>query len=64
MVGELAQWRGERKRAFEEAGKRGGFVEGYWPGEVKVVRVGPGKGRKRGGTVDWYGNYFEKGIYR
>ncbi|KAJ5085433.1 hypothetical protein N7532_010204 [Penicillium argentinense] len=35
------------------------FVEGYWKGEVKVVRNPAPQGRS--GTVDMYGNYFEKG---
>ncbi|KAI2688803.1 hypothetical protein CBS147326_9464 [Penicillium roqueforti] len=35
------------------------YVEGHWKGEVKVVR-GP-MPKVRTGTVDMYGNYFEKG---
>jgi len=35
------------------------FVDGYWSGEVKVVRNAAPKGRT--GVVDMYGNYFEKG---
>jgi len=35
------------------------FVEGYWTGEIKVVRNSAPKGRS--GVVDMYGNYFEKG---
>ena len=63
VIAELARWRAERKRAFERVVAEGGmeFVEGYWPGEIKIVR--PTKG-KRGGDVDWYGNYFERGVYR
>ncbi|KAL4921583.1 hypothetical protein BDW62DRAFT_113273 [Aspergillus aurantiobrunneus] len=34
-------------------------VEGYWKGEVKIVRNATPKGRS--GMVDMYGNYFEKG---
>ncbi|KAI7977712.1 hypothetical protein EIK77_009252 [Talaromyces pinophilus] len=34
-------------------------VEGYWPGEVKVIRNPTPKGRS--GVVDIYGNYFENG---
>lgn len=41
------------------------YVEGYWPGEVKVVRNAPksvAKGKlERQGNVDIYGNYFEGG---
>ncbi|KKZ64694.1 hypothetical protein EMCG_09417 [[Emmonsia] crescens] len=36
------------------------YVEGYWKGEVKVVRNPTPKGRS-GGFVDSYGNYFERG---
>jgi hypothetical protein len=35
------------------------FVEGYWKGELKIVR-NP-KPQVRTGMVDMYGNYFEKG---
>lgn len=35
------------------------FVEGHWKGEIKVVRNPTPK--VRSGTVDMYGNYFEKG---
>ncbi|KAJ5257074.1 hypothetical protein N7478_013178 [Penicillium angulare] len=35
------------------------FVEGYWKGEVKIVRNPTPK--VRSGVVDMYGNYFEKG---
>ncbi|KAB8215926.1 hypothetical protein BDV33DRAFT_194832 [Aspergillus novoparasiticus] len=35
------------------------YVEGYWKGEVKIVRNPEPKGRS--GVVDMYGNYFEKG---
>lgn len=35
------------------------YVEGHWKGEVKVVR-NP-MPNVRTGTVDMYGNYFEKG---
>ncbi|KAL8689467.1 MAG: hypothetical protein Q9218_004872 [Villophora microphyllina] len=62
VVQELIKFRKDRKAAYENAvrlGKR--TVEGYWPGEVKVVRRQGGKHA----TVDYYGNLFEKGyIYR
>lgn len=35
------------------------FVEGYWEGEIKIIRNATPKGRT--GVVDMYGNYFEKG---
>lgn len=61
VVQELAQFRRERKAAYEDATKRGAqHVEGYWPGEVKIVR-----GHHAGGKTDYYGNLFEKtGVYR
>ncbi|KAK4695302.1 hypothetical protein P7C71_g2426, partial [Lecanoromycetidae sp. Uapishka_2] len=61
VVQELSKFRKERKAAFEEAKKRGvQHVDGYWPGEVKVVR-----GHHSGGNTDYYGNYFERGgLYR
>ena len=68
VVKELAAWRADRKRAFLERkemfrGSSGdGYVEGYWPGEVKVIR--PDAVRRSIGEVDWYGNYFERGVYR
>ena len=62
VIQQLVQFRKDRKAAFEDAVKRGErTVEGYWPGEVKVVRWQGGKT----GTVDYYGNQFEKEyIYR
>ena len=61
VVQELARFRRERKAAYENAVARGLLhVEGYWPGEVKVVR-----GHHTGGKMDYYGNHFEKGgVYR
>jgi len=61
VVQELAKFRKERKAAYEEAVKRGvQHVDGYWPGEVKVIR-----GYCLGGKLDYYGNHFEKGgVYR
>ncbi|OAX80876.1 hypothetical protein ACJ72_04786 [Emergomyces africanus] len=37
------------------------YVAGYWKGEVKIVRNPMPKGRRSGGFVDIYGNYFERG---
>ena len=60
----MAQFARFRPRAHDEDGEVGEvmppFVEGYWTGEVKVVRNEAPKGRS--GVVDWFGNYFEKGI--
>lgn len=63
VVQELAKFRRERKAVYEDAVKLGTtYVDGYWPGEVKIIRDAGAK--NTGGHVDWYGNYFEKGIYR
>ena len=69
VVQELAKHRKEKKAMYENAlnfGKK--FVDGYWPGEVKVVRKSgkkdSGGGRRRGESVDWYGNFNENGVYR
>ena len=61
VVQELVKFRKERKAAYENAAGRGLLqVDGYWPGEVKVVR-----GHHTGGKMDYYGNHFEKGgVYR
>ena len=61
VVQELSKFRKMRKAAYEEALKRGvQHVDGYWPGEVKIVR-----GQHTGGSTDYYGNRFEsRGIYR
>ncbi|KAL8725926.1 MAG: hypothetical protein Q9166_007054 [cf. Caloplaca sp. 2 TL-2023] len=62
VVQELIKFRKSRKAAYEYALKQGQrTAEGYWPGEVKVVRW---QGEKTS-IVDYYGNHFEKGyIYR
>lgn len=61
VVQELSDFRKEMKAAYEKALKSGvQHVDGYWPGEVKVVR-----GHHSGGMTDYYGNHFEKwGLYR
>lgn len=78
VVAELAKWRRERKAAYEAqlrassasmaVGSRLAeieiYVEGYWAGEVKVIRNAKKtlKGKmERQGNVDVYGNYFEGG---
>ena len=73
VVQSLARYRKERKAAYDrviQAGGEGKDVEGYWPGEVRVVRH-PGHGGKGGGgrkgqvreghERDCYGNCFAKG---
>ena len=61
VVQELAKFRKERKTAYENGIAKGLLhVDGYWPGEVKVIR-----GHHTGGKTDYYGNHFEKGgVYR
>lgn len=61
IVQELIRFRKGRKAAYENAVERGLLhIDGYWPGEVKVVR-----GHHTGGKMDYYGNHFEKGgVYR
>ena len=61
VVQELAKFRKERKAEYENAVQKGLLhVDGYWPGEVKVVR-----GHHTGGKMDYYGNHFaEGGVYR
>ena len=61
VVQELAKFRKERQAIYEEAMKRGvRHADGYWPGEVKIVR-----GLNANGKADYYGNYFEQGgVYR
>ena len=64
VVQALAEYRKKRKTAYENAVNMGvKYVDGYWPGEVKVVRHQSGSGSTKG-YVDCYGNYFEKGVYR
>lgn len=64
VVRELAKFRRERKTAFENAMDQGvKHVDGYWPGEVKVIKW-TGRDERRRGTLDYYGNYFDKGVYR
>ena len=61
VVQELAKFRKERQAVYEEATKRGvRYVDGYWPGEVKIIR-----GLNANREADYYGNHFELGgIYR
>ena len=64
VIQELARFRKAKKDAYSEAVKRGeNMVDGYWPGEIKIVRWRASHSRKHDKS-DYYGNYFEKGIYR
>ncbi|RMD39732.1 hypothetical protein DV735_g5386, partial [Chaetothyriales sp. CBS 134920] len=49
----------ERQDANKEEEVIPPFVEGYWNGEIRIVKNAIPKGRS--GVVDMYGNYFEKG---
>ncbi|GME47869.1 Beta-lactamase-related protein [Neofusicoccum parvum] len=63
VVSELSSFRKDRKAAYLAALQRGENdpeVEGYWEGEIKVVRPPPPEDT-RNGEVDCYGNYYEKG---
>ncbi|MCJ1356217.1 MAG: hypothetical protein MMC33_006211 [Icmadophila ericetorum] len=65
VVAELAKFRRERKAAYGQAVSRGEkYIMGYWPGEVKVVRHHARAAMGKGSDKDYYGNYFEKGLYR
>lgn len=64
VIQELARFRKQRKEAYGEAVKRGErTVDGYWPGEVKIVNWHARQPQKHTKT-DYYGNYSENGIYR
>jgi hypothetical protein len=66
VVNEIGKFRLERKAAYAVAiaqyGNTDPFVEGYWPGDITVLRTGPGADA---GSLDYYGNKFESGwLYR
>ena len=66
VVAELAKFRRERKAAYEKAAQRGiKHVDGYWPGEVQIIRGG---NRNLDADADdtrhYYGNAFSGGVYR
>ena len=64
VIQELANFRKLRKAAYDVAVQKGErFVDGYWPGEVKIVRWHARESPKSG-MLDYYGNCYEKGIYR
>ncbi|MDI1485007.1 MAG: hypothetical protein OHK93_000141 [Ramalina farinacea] len=66
VVAELAKFRRERKAAYEDAAKRGvKHVDGYWPGEVQIIRGGSRNlDLDADDTRDYYGNTFSGGVYR
>lgn len=66
VVAELAKFRRERKAAYEDAAKRGvRHVEGYWPGEVQIIRGGNRNLESDpGGTLGCSGNAFGGGVRR
>jgi hypothetical protein len=61
VVAELARWRRDKKLLAQRLGRDAGLVPGHWKGEIKIVRP---EFSKQKGYVDWYGNYYEKGVYR
>ncbi|KAF1995781.1 hypothetical protein P154DRAFT_473722 [Amniculicola lignicola CBS 123094] len=64
VVAEIAKFRKERKAAYDarlQLGEVEPFVEGYWPGNITVIRPV----NEDSGDVDYYGNRFESGwLYR
>ena len=60
VVQELAKFRQERKAAYSNARTLGQtYVEGYWPGEIKIVRWHA----KQDYHDDDHGNFYERGIH-
>lgn len=61
VVQELARFRKDRKAAHESALSLGTRqADGYWPGEVKIVRWNA----RASHQADYYGNIYDQGIYR
>jgi hypothetical protein len=63
VVGEIAKFRKERKAVYNSLVRMGVAdpdVEGYWPGDVTVVRNAP---NQESGELDCYGNRYESGWY-
>lgn len=61
VVQDLSRFRKDRKAAHEDALRLGQpYVEGYWPGEIKIVRWDA----RSNNNADYYGNVSERGIYR
>ena len=62
-IQELSNFRKQRKAAFESASVVGNAdMKRHWKGEVNVRH--PGSMAVRPGGLDYYGNYFMKGVYR
>ena len=60
VVQELAKFRQERKAAYSTARTLGQFyVEGYWPGEIKIVRW---HAQQDYHADDYHGNLYERAI--
>jgi hypothetical protein len=63
VVGEIAKFRRERKAAYNNLVQMGDTlpdVEGYWAGEMTVVRK---QRDEASGELDCYGNRYESGWY-
>jgi hypothetical protein len=62
VVGEIAKFRKDRKAVYQNLVQQGECdpdVEGYWPGDVTVIRKAP----TEAGELDCYGNRYESGWY-
>tara|TARA_R110002003_G_scaffold288_10_gene18405 strand:- start:6146 stop:6826 length:681 start_codon:yes stop_codon:yes gene_type:complete len=63
VVSEIAKFRKERKAAYNKLvsmGESEPDVQGYWPGDVTVVRKAADRAA---GELDCYGNRYESGWY-
>ncbi|KAL8793999.1 MAG: hypothetical protein Q9195_003405 [Heterodermia aff. obscurata] len=61
VIQQLTRFRKDRKAAHESALSLGTRqVDGYWPGEVKIVRWNA----RANNRTDYYGNIYDQGIYR
>lgn len=64
VISEIGKFRKDRKAANEAVGQlrqTDAFVEGYWPGDITVVRKPIDDDA---GSLDFYGNRFEGWLYR
>lgn len=63
VVAEIAKFRKDRKAVYNNLVAMGNIepdVEGYWPGDVTVVRKSP---TSESGELDCYGNRYESGWF-